>query len=138
MASEPAAVLDDYGDKVRVGRTQEGRLVLGVTQGLVAVNRYFTGDRLDALREAIDRAVMPGQPGEAPATEARAALCQVPGDCSNGPGPHPFTPVKDDPLPRPCCRQPSEIAIVPAVLAGDDCGCSLGPERCAAAEDGET
>lgn len=41
-----------------------------------------------------------------------------------------------DPLPRPCCRQPQEMVVVPAVLAGDDCGCGLGPERCTAAEDG--
>lgn len=30
-----------------------------------------------------------------------------------------------------------EPVVVPAGLAGDDCGCGLGPERCAAAEDGD-
>lgn len=95
-----------------------------------------------AEREAFARALMEAYriaDGEQTAAESPGeAMCAVPAECGNGPGPHPFTPVAGDPLPRPCCRQPQEMTVVPAVLAADDCGCGLGPERCMAAEDGDS
>lgn len=68
-----------------------------------------------AEREALARAWMEA----CRIADGEQATCAVPGDCENGPGQHPFTPVAGDPLPRPCCRQPQETAVVPAVLAAD-------------------
>jgi hypothetical protein len=62
VASESPVLRDDYGRKVRVGRTQGGAFFVSITDGLRSVMAVLTGDRLDAFREAIDREAMPGQP----------------------------------------------------------------------------
>jgi hypothetical protein len=41
---------------------------------------------------------------------SRTAMCEIPGDCPNGPGPHAYVPDQEM-LPETgyvCCRQPSE------------------------------
>lgn len=54
---------DDYGRKVRIGRTQEGEPFISITDGVTSVMAVLSGDRLAAVTEALDRAAMPGQPG---------------------------------------------------------------------------
>jgi hypothetical protein len=55
-----------------------------------------------------------GTPGECQASLS----CQLPADCVNGPGPHPFIPPLPD-ADLPCCRQPWEARhLDPRPLTG--------------------
>jgi hypothetical protein len=70
VASELAPLRDDHGRKIFIGRGENGMVRINITDGMTAVLASLSGERLDAFREAVDRAAMPGRP---PATEARDA-----------------------------------------------------------------
>jgi hypothetical protein len=65
MASELPVLRDDHGRKVVIGSPEPGTVTVNVTCGMTSVLASLSGERLDAVREAIDRSAMPGQPGAA-------------------------------------------------------------------------
>jgi hypothetical protein len=76
MASELPVLRDDHGRKVVIGAPEPGTVTVNITCGMTSALASFPGERLAIVREAIDRAAMPGQgraDGEAPAAGARDA-----------------------------------------------------------------
>lgn len=61
MAAESPVLRDDHGRKIHVGGGA-GTVTISITCGMTSVLASLSGERLDAVREAIGRAATPGQP----------------------------------------------------------------------------
>ena len=60
--SDPTVLSDDYGRKVRVGRTQDGKPFVSITDVMTSVMAVLSGE-LEAFTEAVVRLGVPGQAG---------------------------------------------------------------------------